>query len=213
MIKINDAINYVNINMNKMRYYMFTKEIKYIIKDNKFYLDDEEFLLLKKIVVFRRLGLSFEDIDSIKKNKKLNKPLIKMDNLIPEGNKYDTIKIVIDEILKDDVDFITMNPDKYLEMINKYMIEGKKFYMFNEDITYEDYKSSKFNFEYMIMITLVSVFFLILCLLSNNDNAFLLYFPFFFIGLLITLIAFFIPIKLKYYRSIMGLLRRNYEEE
>ena len=73
MIKIKEAIDYVNINMNKMRYYMFTKEIKYIIKDNKFYLEDEEYLLLKKIVVFRRLGLSFEDIDLIKKNKKLNK--------------------------------------------------------------------------------------------------------------------------------------------
>ena len=213
MIKINEAINNVNISMKKMRYYMFTKEVKYIIKDNKFYLEDKEYLLLKKIVVFRRLGLSFEDIDEIKKNIKLYKQLNKIKNLIPDGNKYETIKIIIDEIMNDNVDFNSMNPDKYLEMIDKYMAEGKKFYMFNEDITYEDYKSSKFNFEYMVMITLVSVFFLILCLVSKNDNAFLLYFPFFFIGLLLTLFIFYIPINLKYYKGIMGLLRRNYEEE
>ena len=86
--------------------------------------------------------LSFEDIDEIKKNIKLYKQLNKIKNLIPDGNKYETIKIIIDEIMNDNVDFNSMNPDKYLEMIDKYMAEGKKFYMFNEDITYEDYKKN-----------------------------------------------------------------------
>lgn len=213
MIKINDAVDKLNINIKKMRYYMFTKEIDYVIEDNQFYLEDSQFELLKKIVVFRRLGFSLEDIDEFKKNKKLNKTLIKMDNLIPYGNKYESIKIVINEILKDKVDFDTMDADKYLELINKLMYQGKRFYIFSEDITYEDYKSTKFNLEYMIMITVLTVFFLIISLVSNNENAFLFYFPFFFIGLILTLFIFYIPIKVKYYKRILGLLKRNFYEK
>ncbi len=213
MISLNTAISELNISIKKIRYYMFTKEINYFIKDNKFYLSEQDYELLKKIVLFRRLGLSLEDIDEIKKSNNLNKTLLKMYNLIPDGNKYENIKIIIDDILKDKATFITIDAKKYIDKINKLMFEGKRFYMFKEDITYEDYKSSKFNFEYISMITIVTLFFILVAVFSKNDQAFIMYFPFFFIGLLLTLFIFFIPIKIKYYRRIINLLKRNYFEK
>ena len=41
MISINEASDILSISLKKMRYYMYTKEINYEIKDNKFYLSDE----------------------------------------------------------------------------------------------------------------------------------------------------------------------------
>jgi hypothetical protein len=191
---------------------MYTKEINYEIINNKFYLDEENYKVLKKIVLLRRLGLSFEDIDDIKKHDNINKYLLKLDNLIPEGNKYEKIKMMVNIMLKDKVNFKTLDSDKYLELINRYMSEGHKFYSFNEDITYEDYKSSKFNIEYIVMISLVSLLFVILTL-TQDIELFISLFPFFFIGLILTLVVFYIPIKVKYYRGIMKLLRREQNEE
>ena len=102
--------------------------------------------------------------------------------------------------------------ERILELINRYMSEGHKFYSFNEDITYEDYKSSKFNIEYIVMISLVSLLFVILTL-TQDIELFISLFPFFFIGLILTLVIFYIPIKVKYYRGIMKLLRREQNEE
>ena len=213
MISINEACNNLSINPKKARYYMYTKEIKYLIKDNKFYLEDEDYYTLKKIVLLRRLGLSFDDIDDIKKNNNLGKYLLKLYNLIPEGNKYDAIKKIVDIMYKDKVTYINMDVDKYLELVNNKIREGKLFYSFNEDITYEDYKSNKFNMEYMIMITLLSLFFVLITLFSGGIEMFLMYFPFYFVGLLLTLFIFYIPIKVKYYKRIIGLLRRNFYED
>lgn len=213
MININEACNNLSINPKKARYYMYTKEIKYLIKDNKFYLEDENYHILKKIVLLRRLGLSFDDIDDIKKNNNLGKYLLKLYNLIPEGNKYDAIKKIVDIMYKDKVTYINMDVDKYLELVNNKIREGKLFYSFNEDITYEDYKSNKFNMEYMIMITLLSLFFVLITLFSGGIEMFLMYFPFYFVGLLLTLFIFYIPIKVKYYKRIIGLLRRNFYED
>ena len=182
------------------------------IINNKFYLDEENYKVLKKIVLLRRLGLSFEDIDDIKIHENINKYLLKLDNLIPEGNKYEKIKMMVNIMLKDKVNFKTLDSDKYLELINRYMSEGYKFYSFNEDITYEDYKSSKFNIEYIVMISLVSLLFVILTL-TQDIELFISLFPFFFIGLILTLVVFYIPIKVKYYRGIMKLLRREQNEE
>jgi DNA-binding transcriptional MerR regulator len=212
MISINEACNNLSINPKKARYYMYTKEIKYLIKDNKFYLEDEDYHILKKIVLLRRLGLSFDDIDDIKKNNNLGKYLLKLYNLIPEGNKYDAIKKIVDIMYKDKVTYINMDVDKYLELVNNKMREGKLFYSFNEDITYEDYKSSKFNIEYIVMISLVSLLFVILTL-TQDIELFISLFPFFFIGLILTLVVFYIPIKVKYYRGIMKLLRREQNEK
>ena len=191
---------------------MYTKEVNYEIINNKFYLDEENYKVLKKIVLLRRLGLSFEDIDDIKIHENINKYLLKLDNLIPEGNKYEKIKMMVNIMLKDKVNFKTLDSDKYLELINRYMSEGYKFYSFNEDITYEDYKSSKFNIEYIVMISLVSLLFVILTL-TQDIELFISLFPFFFIGLILTLVVFYIPIKVKYYRVIMKLLRREQNEE
>lgn len=213
MININEACNNLSINPKKARYYMYTKEIKYLIKDNKFYLEDEDYHILKKIVLLRRLGLSFDDIDDIKKNNNLGKYLLKLYNLIPEGNKYDAIKKIVDIMYKDKVTYINMDVDKYLELVNNKIREGKLFYSFNEDITYEDYKSNKFNMEYMIMITFLSLFFVLITLFSGGIEMFLMYFPFYFVGLLLTLFIFYIPIKVKYYKKIIGLLRRNFYED
>ncbi len=213
MISLKEVSDNLHIDQKKIRYYLYLKEVKYIIKDDKFYLDEKEFILLKKIVLFRRLGFSLEEIDDMKKDKNLTKLLIKMDNLIPYDNRYSTIKIIINEMLKDNVTFYNLNEDKYLDMIFRFRLEGKKFYSFNEDITYEDYKSSKFNVEYLIMITFLTILFVIFSLISKKENAFMLYFPFFFSGLILTLFIFYIPIKVKYYKRIMGLLRRNYHEE
>ena len=213
MININEACNNLSINPKKARYYMYTKEIKYLIEDNKFYLEDENYHILKKIVLLRRLGLSFDDIDDIKKNNNLGKYLLKLYNLIPEGNKYDAIKKIVDIMYKDKVTYINMDVDKYLELVNNKIREGKLFYSFNEDITYEDYKSNKFNMEYMIMITLLSLFFVLITLFSGGIEMFLMYFPFYFVGLLLTLFIFYIPIKVKYYKRIIGLLRRNFYED
>ena len=213
MININEACNNLSINPKKARYYMYTKEIKYLIEDNKFYLEDEDYHILKKIVLLRRLGLSFDDIDDIKKNNNLGKYLLKLYNLIPEGNKYDAIKKIVDIMYKDKVTYINMDVDKYLELVNNKIREGKLFYSFNEDITYEDYKSNKFNMEYMIMITLLSLFFVLITLFSGGIEMFLMYFPFYFVGLLLTLFIFYIPIKVKYYKRIIGLLRRNFYED
>lgn len=212
MISIKDASNELLINEKKIRYYMFIKEIQYEIIDNKFYLDDENYKQLKKIVLLRRLGLSFEDIDEIKKHDNINKYLLKLDNLIPEGNKYEKIKIIVNIMLKDKVDYITLDTDKYLSLVFRYMSEGHKFYPFSEDITYEDYKSSRFNIEYIVMTSLVSLLFLILTLIQGVE-LFISLFPYFFIGLLLTLFIFFIPIKIKYYKQINNLLRRDYDEK
>jgi DNA-binding transcriptional MerR regulator len=212
MISINEASDILSISLKKMRYYMYTKEINYEIKDNKFYLSDEEFNKLKKIVLLRRLGLSFEDIDDIKKHDNMSKYLLKLDKMIPNGNKYEAIKIIVNIMLKDKVSFITLNRDKYLDLVNKYSFEGKKFYSFNEDITYEDYKSSKFNVEYIVMSSVVTLLFLILTLTQGID-LFISLFPYFFIGLFLTLVLFFIPIKVKYQKKINSLLRRNYHEK
>ena len=120
--------------------------------------------------------------------------------------------MMVNIMLKDKVNFKTLDSDKYLELINRYMSEGYKFYSFNEDITYEDYKSSKFNIEYIVMISLVSLLFVILTL-TQDIELFISLFPFFFIGLILTLVVFYIPIKVKYYRVIMKLLRREQNEE
>lgn len=210
MISINEACDKLNISIKKIRYYMYTKEIDYLINNNKYYLEDKDYILLKKIVLLRRLGLSFEDIDDIKKNKNLSKFLIKIDNMIPSGNKYEAIKVVIDVMLKDNVTFINMEVDKYLELVDKQMQRGKKFYAFNEDITYEDYKSTKFNVEYMIMITVLTFMFILVTLISGGFDVFIAYFPFYFLGLFLTLFIFYIPIKVKYYRRITNLLKRNF---
>lgn len=212
MISIKETCNNLLINEKKMRFYMYTKEVNYEIIDNKFYLDEENYKTLKKIVLLRRLGLSFEDIDDIKKHDNINKYLLKLDNLIPEGNKYEKIKIIVNIMLKDKVSYKSLDSDKYLELINRYMSEGHKFYSFSEDITYEDYKSSKFNIEYIVMISLVSLLFVILTL-TQDIELFISLFPFFFIGLILTLVIFYIPIKVKYYRGIMKLLRREQNEE
>ena len=212
MISIKDACDKLLINEKKIRFYMYTKEIDYYIIDNSFSLDDDNFEKLKKIVLLRRLGLSFEDIDDIKKHDNINKYLLKLDNLIPEGNKYEKIKIIVNIILKDKVSFKTIASDKYLELINRYMSEGHRFYPFNEDITYEDYKSSKFNIEYIVMISLVSLLFIILTL-TQDAELFISLFPFFFLGLILTLVIFYIPIKVKYYKRIMKLLRREHNEK
>ena len=212
MISINEASDILSISLKKMRYYMYTKEINYEIKDNKFYLSDEEFNKLKKIVLLRRLGLSFEDIDDIKVHDNMSKYLLKLDKMIPNGNKYEAIKTIVNIMLKDKVSFITLNSDKYLDLVNKYAFEGKKFYPFNEDITYEDYKSSRFNVEYIIMTSVVTLLFLILTLTQGLD-LFVSLFPYFFIGLFLTLVLFFIPIKVKYQKKINSLLRRNYYEK
>jgi len=213
MISIEEVCNNLNISLKKVRYYMYTKEIDYIIENDKFYLDDNNYLLLKKIVLLRRLGLSFEDIDNIKVNKNLKKHLIKIDNLIPDGNKYEAIKHIIDIMLKDDASFINMNVDKYLELVKKNMINGKRFYDFIEDITYEDYKSSKFHKEYLIMISVLSFFFAIVTLIGGGFNMFLTYFPLFFLGLILTFFIFYLPIRFKYLRRINNLLRRKNNEE
>ena len=212
MISIKEACNNLLINEKKIRFYMYTKEINYEIIDNKFYLDEENYKTLKKIVLLRRLGLFFEDIDDIKKHDNINKYLLKLDNLIPEGNKYEKIKMIVNIMLKDKVNFKTLDSDKYLELITRYMSEGHKFYSFSEDITYEDYKSSKFNIEYVVMISLVSLIFIILTL-TQDIELFISLFPFFFIGLILTLVIFYIPIKVKYYKRIMKLLRREQNEE
>ena len=212
MISIKDACDKLLINEKKIRFYMYTKEIDYYIIDNSFSLDDDNFEKLKKIVLLRRLGLSFEDIDDIKKHDNINKYLLKLDNLIPEGNKYEKIKIIVNIMLKDKVSFKTIASDKYLELINRYMSEGHRFYPFNEDITYEDYKSSKFNIEYIVMISLVSLLFIILTL-TQDAELFISLFPFFFLGLILTLVIFYIPIKVKYYKRIMKLLRREHNEK
>ena len=115
-------------------------------------------------------------------------------------------------MLKDKVSFKTIASDKYLELINRYMSEGHRFYPFNEDITYEDYKSSKFNIEYIVMISLVSLLFIILTL-TQDAELFISLFPFFFLGLILTLVIFYIPIKVKYYKRIMKLLRREHNEK
>jgi uncharacterized membrane protein len=63
------------------------------------------------------------------------------------------------------------------------------------------------------MITLLSLFFVLITLFSGGIEMFLMYFPFYFVGLLLTLFIFYIPIKVKYYRGIMKLLRREQNEE
>lgn len=213
MINIKSACDELNISIKKMHYYMYTKEVKYIVDNNEYYLEDDQYLLLKKIVLLRRLGLSFEDIDSIKVNKNLKKYLIKIDNMIPLGNKYETIKKVIDIMNKDDASFINMDVDKYLSLVNKYMLEGKMFYSFSEDITYEDYKASKFHREYLTMIIILTSFFFIVTLISGGFSTFIAYFPLFFIGLILTFFVFYIPIKNKYRRKINELLRRKDDEK
>ena len=213
MININTVCTELNISYPKIRYYMYTKEIDYIIDDNKFFIDEDNYKLLKKIVLLRRLGFSFDDIDSIKTNKNLKKYLLKMDNIIPEGNKYDAIKKVINIMLKDEVTYINMNANKYLDIINKEISNGKLFYNFIEDMTYEDYKSSKFHKEYLMMILILTLIFLIAALIGGGISFFLLYFPYYFVGLIITFIAFYIPIRLKYYRRIIKLLKKRDTEK
>lgn len=188
---------------------MYTKEIDYIIENNKFYLDENNYRILKKVVLLRKLGFSFEDIDNIKINKNLKKYLLKMDNMIPEGNKYDAIKKIINIMLKDDVTYLNMDVDKYLNIVKIEINNGKIFYNFIEDMTYEDYKSSKFHREYLIMISLLTLIFLIATLIGGGFEAFIIYFPYYFIGLIITLIVFYIPIRLKYYRRIIKLLKNR----
>lgn len=209
MISFEEVCNNLNISAKKLRYYMFTKDVDYILKDNKFYFDERQYSLLKKIVLLRRLGLSLEDIDSIKANKNLKKYLIKMDNLIPIGNKYEAIKFIIEVMLKDDATFINMDVDKYLDLVKKNMIAGKRFYEFSEDMTYEDYKSSKFHREYMIMMTVLTSFYIIATLIGGGFTMLLTYFFYFFIGLILTFFVFYIPIRLKYYRRIINLLKHN----
>ena len=47
----------------------------------------------------------------------------------------------------------------------------------------------------------------------NDVELFISLFSFFFLGLILTLVIFYIPIKVKYYRRIMKLLRREQNEE
>ena len=48
MISIEKACDELNISIKKIRYYMYTKEIKYKEENNKFYLEEDQFILLKK---------------------------------------------------------------------------------------------------------------------------------------------------------------------
>lgn len=212
MININEVCSNLNISAKKIRYYMFTKEIEYHFIDNKFYIDEENYQRLKKIVLLRRLGLSFEDIDNIKSSKNLKKYLLRMDNMIPHGNKYDAIKKIIDIMLKDDANYFNMDSDKYLNLINEEITKGRIFYNFIEDMTYEDYKASKFHKEYLIMIFVLTLIFLISTLLGGGFVVFLTYFPYYLVGLIFTFFAFYIPIRLKYYRRIIRLLKEKVEE-
>ena len=92
-------------------------------------------------------------------------------------------------------------------------MDGNTSCHFNEDITYEDYKSSKFHKEYLIMISVLSFFFAIATLIGGGFNMFLTYFPLFFLGLILTFFIFYLPIRFKYLRRINNLLRRKNNEE
>ena len=48
MINIKSACDELNISIKKMHYYMYTKEVKYIVDNNDYYLEDDQYLLLKK---------------------------------------------------------------------------------------------------------------------------------------------------------------------
>ena len=66
--------------------------------------------------------------------------------------------------------------------------------------------------DYITHKLVMSLLFVILTL-TQDIELFISLFPFFFIGLILTLVIFYIPIKVKYYRGIMKLLRREQNEE
>ena len=65
-------------------------------------------------IVAALLHDSIEDIDDIKKHENINKYLLKLDNLIPEGNKYEKIKMMVNIMLKDKVKIILQDQIKVI---------------------------------------------------------------------------------------------------
>ncbi len=175
-MKVNELEKSLNISRANIRFYEKEGLLKPVRKENNYRdYSEEEVALLKKIVIYRKLGISIGDIKSIfdgalSLDSAINQNINSINNEIAEltiAAKF------CDEILKKNVTNETFDTEYYWNEISNLEISGDKFNDFiGLDISgFENKKRIKFSVIIFLILFFVGIIYSLLCVkLQLHDN-------------------------------------------
>ncbi len=175
-MKVNELEKSLNISRANIRFYEKEGLLKPVRKENNYRdYSEEEVALLKKIVIYRKLGISIGDIKSIfdgalSLDSAINQNINSINNEIAEltiAAKF------CDEILKKNVTNETFDTEYYWNEISNLEISGNKFNDFiGLDISgFENKKGIKFSVIIFLILFFVGIIYSLLCVkLQIHDN-------------------------------------------
>ncbi len=175
-MKVNELEKSLNISRANIRFYEKDGLLKPCRKENNYRdYSEEEVALLKKIVIYRKLGISIGDIKSIF-NGNLSLDTAISQNINSINNEIAELTVAAkfcDEILKKAVTNETFDTEHYWNEISNLEISGDKFNDFiGLDISgFENKKKIKFSVIVFLSFFFVGIIYSLLCVkLQIHDN-------------------------------------------
>ena len=175
-MKVNELEKALNISRANIRFYEKEGLLKPSRKENNYRdYSEEEVAILKKIVIYRKLGISIGDIKSIFDGT-LNLDLAISKNINSINNEIAELTIAAkfcDEILKTAVTNETFDTEYYWNEISNLEVSGDKFNDFiGLDISgFENKKKIKFSVIVFLSFFFIGVIYSLFCVkLQIHDN-------------------------------------------
>lgn len=177
-MKVNELEKTLNISRANIRFYEKEGLLKPVRKENNYRdYSEEEVALLKKIVIYRKLGISIGDIKSIFDGD-LSLDSAISQNINSINNEIAELTVAAkfcDEILKKAVTNETFDTEHYWNEISNLEISGDKFNDFiGLDISgFENKKKIKFSVIISLTLFFVGIIYSLLCVkLQIHDNGY-----------------------------------------
>lgn len=175
-MKVNELEKILNISRANIRFYEKEGLLKPVRKENNYRdYSEEEVLLLKKIIIYRKLGISIGDIKSIFEgslslDSAISQNISSINNEIAELN---VAAKFCNEILKKNVTNETFDTEHFWNEITKQEVSGDKFNEFiGLDISgFENKKRVKYSVIVFLILFFSGIIYSLLCVkLQIHDN-------------------------------------------
>lgn len=175
-MKINELEKTLNINRANIRYYEKEGLLKPCRKENNYrdYSEDEVFVL-KKIIIYRKLGISINDIKNVFNDELSLTNAIEnsINSINKELSELSVSAELCNDILSENIDDKSFNTEKYWEEITSYERRGEEFNEFvGIDISnFENKKKIKVSIIICISLFFAGIIYSSLCSrLYIHDN-------------------------------------------